>query len=122
MIGTNTLVKEQPDKEENPFSFRDFVPYIKVTRENDRHIHASPSVKRKFDKYKKANGARTQSHAVNMLLEENKILRQICSKLDISIKRAVKENNVNFLIRVFAELALENEKAYYDAILQGYFD
>lgn len=104
------------------FSFRDFIPKIKVTRGNDKHIHASPSVKKKFDKYAKANGAYTQSHAVHMLLEENKILRQICSKLGIAIKRAVNENNVNFLIRVFVELATPEEKHYYDAILKGCFD
>lgn len=122
MITNSNISKEPINNEENLYSFRDFIPKIKVTRGNDRHIHASSSVKRKFDKYFKANGAYTQSHALHMLLEENKILRQICSKVAVGIRRAHEDNNVNFLIRVFAELATPEEKRYYDAILKGIFD
>ena len=122
MFSKSTLSKETPDKEEIPFSFRDFIPRIKVTKGNDKHIHASTYVKRRFDKYLKSNGAHSQSHAVHMLIEENKILRQICRKVAMGINRAEEEKNTNFLIRIFDDLANPKEKQYYHAILKGCFD
>ena len=122
MSSNNSLSKELEDEQEIQFSFRDYLPNIKLTLKNRNTVTVSTSVKRKLIKYADNNGSHSQSHAVNMLLEENKILRQICSKVAVGINRAKKEGNVNFLIRVFADLGNPKEKQYYYAILKGCFD
>ena len=122
MSTASSISKETPKDDKNKFSFRDFIPKIKLTPQNKTQVDLAKYVKRRLTKYKNDHGARSNSHAVHMLIEENATLRQICFKLNIAIKRAREENNVNFMIRIFDELATSDEKNYYNAINKGLFD
>lgn len=120
-VQTNVITKKE-EEEEKLFSFRDYVPNIKINKNNDNTLHISTFVKTRFDKYKRDNGARSESHAVHMLIEENKSLRQIMFKLNIALKKAENEENVDVYIVAFAHLADNKEKAHYEAIRKGLFD
>lgn len=104
------------------FSFKDYTPRIKLNRLTHKIVNVAPTVKRLIEKYKETNGAHSESHAIHMAFEEIAIQRQMLRKLNIAIKRAHKENNVNFFIRAFDDLATQQEKVYYEAIVEGFLD
>jgi hypothetical protein len=100
-------------------SFRDFIPPLKMTKKNFVTIGVTTYVKNRLNTYKEKNQLNSFPHAINSLLIENEMLRSIMTKLDLAIKKAKIENNVDFFIVAFEDLASNKERAMFDLIWRG---
>jgi hypothetical protein len=100
-------------------SFKDFVPQIKLKDGTRTLIHLSKYVRNRLRVYKRRNNLISDSHAVHSLIIENEMLRSLMWKMDVAIKRAIQEDNVDFFIVVLYEHASNQEKAMFDMIRRG---
>jgi len=111
-----TLEKEQPIQ--NIYTFLG-VTNPRTKRSNKVAITIPKHVRSKLKKYREESNAMSWAHCFMMMKAEIELNRQMLRKLDIAIRRAIEENNVNYFIKEFLEHATEQEKSYYEALVNG---
>lgn len=121
---TSELIEASSDQKESKptpilFNFRDRVSAITLKDDTSKRIAISPSIWHRLKKHKAIHNSTSFNHTINILMEENALNRQLLRKLKHSIERAIKEQNVNYFIKMFTDNATNLEKAYYDAIMAG---
>jgi len=109
----------EPETNENRSFFYLICKNPKVKQKNKVPIAIPRSVHKILRKYKQDSGAASWGHSLLMMTTELELNRQMLMKMNIAISKAIKNNNVNYFSESFLKEATEQEKLYYESIVNG---